>query len=42
MKGLEPEEVEGELDDVYRSFTPADACVYNWVNEFNFARTSTQ
>lgn len=42
MKGLEPEEVKGELDEVYRSFTPADASVYNWVHEFKLGRTLTQ
>lgn len=42
MKGFEPEEVKGELDEVNHSFTPADASVYNWVNEFKLGRTSTQ
>lgn len=30
------------MDEVYRSFTPVDASVYNWVNKFKLGRTSTQ
>ena len=41
LKGLTPNKIKAELDEVHDTSAPALATVYNWINVFERGRKST-